>query len=194
MRRLVLLAAALLTLGSAGLAAPECAFACSCVPPGDLASYRDTDTVIVVGRTGVRVGNDVPLAVERWFWGEGIAPVVPLVPADTRMPDGTTAYNTCGVDLPADRHLILVAYRDPADGRLHPSICSPIVDAETDEGQALLAEAVATFGDGVAPVPTSEPESAGGDALLLAVAIVGAALGTALLIGTMLVVGRRGSG
>jgi hypothetical protein len=190
MRRMLLLAAVMLTLGVGSLAAPGCVVACSCVPLGPLETYRTDDAVVVMGRTGVRVGNDVPFAVERWFWGAGIAPVVALVPADTRFPDGTTAYNTCGVDLPADRHLLLVAGRDPADGRLHPSICSPLVDVDTAEGQALLAEAIATFGDGVSPAPTA-PSDGPGDALPMAAAIVAVAFGAVVLLGIGLLVSRR---
>jgi hypothetical protein len=194
MRRLLLLAIFGLALGAGGLAAPGCVVACSCAQPGDLATYRTDDTVIAIGRTGVRVGNDVPFTVERWFWGPGVAPIVPLVPADVRYPDGTTSFNTCGVALPAGQHLLMVAGRDPADGRLHPNICSPLVDVDTPEGQVLLAEAVATFGDGVVPTATEPTEPPAGDALPMAVAVVAVAIGVVALLGVVLIVGRRQPG
>lgn len=142
---------ALLTVGAVGsLAQPTCAYACSCAGPlPDVADYNGPEEVVLVGRVGPDDGSgQYPFAVERWFHG-GTAARITLASAAQRQPDGTVAFNTCGVELLVGAHLVLVAYR--GDGVYSPSICSPIASVESAEGQAIITDAVKAFGSGVPP-------------------------------------------
>jgi hypothetical protein len=211
MRRLApaigsLLLAVGLLLGR-GVAIPDLAVACSCVGPQPLAAYAGEDTVIFAGQV---VGDDadgVRVAVEQWFSGEGAAPVI-LIAGDF----GNGA--SCGVGSrpPVASRWIWVAWRPPQEGLANPldtgvqvSICQPTADLATPEGEALLEEAVATFGGEVpagspgtpeAPAATPDPSPAPGAdgppagtiALVAAVAVTG--LGALLFVG-ILVVARR---
>jgi hypothetical protein len=194
MRRLVLVSGMFAALSLVSFGVPAQVAACSCAQLGSLAEYLDADSSLILGTTGARVGNDVPFLVERWFAGPGAARVVSLVPGDQIMPDGTTSWNSCGIDLPAGRHLLLVVYRE-ASGRFQPSICAPVGDVDQPEGQALLAEAQATFGTGTVPEdpPTTEgpvdPTTTLTPEVLAAAGILAAA--TMILVGGVVLIARR---
>lgn len=143
---------AMLVLPWLALALPVSA--CSCAPMSRLADYaQDPHTSIFAGVVGPRDGRGVPVAVSRWFTGSGGGPVVWL--ADQSFGDGAG----CGVPPPPPgSSWLFVAWveapgRDPVIG-----LCTPNVDLATADGQALLDEAVATFG-GSAPTaaPTVAP-------------------------------------
>src|SRR3972149_11935598 len=66
-------------LGIAGLATAPCAFACTCMPPGDVAAYRGQEDIVVLAGTVATIdANQVgTFQVERWYQG-GAAAVVPI--------------------------------------------------------------------------------------------------------------------
>jgi hypothetical protein len=172
-----------LTLG--GHLAPSCTYACTCAKLSSLADYVEGDSAVMMGRTGPADGEEVAFAVERWFAGPGAAPVVTLVSGDDA---------SCGVALPPGRHLVFVAYRDEL-GRFHPSICAPMADVDTPDGQALVEEAVA-LGTGIVPIPivpepsppaVSDPRAT----LALLAAGVGVVGGLVLLVGVVALLARR---
>ena len=164
----LVLASALL-LGR-GVAIPEVASACSCIGPQPLEAYAGPDTAIFAGQV---VGDDpdgVRVAVEQWFSGTGAAPIV-LIAGDF----GNGA--SCGVGSRPSlgSRWIWVAWRpqgeegipNPLDDGVQISICQPFADLSTPEGEALLQEAIATFGGGAAPTgspsgeaPTDGPSAA----------------------------------
>ncbi len=164
----LVLASALL-LGR-GVAIPEVASACSCIGPQPLEAYAGPDTAIFAGQV---VGDDpdgVRVAVEQWFSGTGAAPIV-LIAGD--FSNGAS----CGVGSRPSlgSRWIWVAWRpqdeegipNPLDDGVQISICQPFADLSTPQGEALLQEAIATFGGGAAPTgspsgeaPTDGPSAA----------------------------------
>jgi hypothetical protein len=186
-----------------GVSVPEIAVACSCVAPQPLAAYAGPEAVIFAGQV---VGDDadgVRGAVEDWFSGTGAAPVV-LIAGDF----GNGASCGVGARPPVESRWIWVAFRPPEEGLANPldtgvqiNICQPFADLSTPEGEALLAEAVETFGDGGA-VPTAAPggteipeEQARATDPLLIGAVVAAILVGVLILGVAVLAGsRRGRG
>jgi hypothetical protein len=217
----LLLASALL-LGR-GLAIPEVAVACSCIAPQPLAAYAGEDVAIFAGQV---VGDDpdgVRVAVEQWFSGAGAAPVV-LIAGDF----GNGASCGVGARPPVGSRWIWVTWRPQGEGIPNPlddgvqiNICQPFADLSTPQGEALLQEAIATFGGGEAPTggpsaapsddaaspeattsPTAAPGTMAtppvdvgpsGEAVATAATAGVLLLGTALLVAVLLI-GRRGRG
>jgi hypothetical protein len=143
-----------------GMLTPQVAVACSCVERMPLAKYAGEGTVIFAGTVTNSDEDGLLVNVDQWFSGTGAAPVI-LISGD--FGNGSS----CGIGgrPPAGSSWLVVAGRVD-DGGLVPeltgapvtvSICSPFVDLATPEGQALLAEAVETFGGGepVETVPTT---------------------------------------
>jgi hypothetical protein len=181
-RPLLALVAFVALTAAGSLAAPTCAYACSCAGPlPGVAAFGGPEEVVLVGRVGPDDGSGrYAFAVERWFHG-GTAARITLASAAQRQPDGTVSFNTCGVDLQAGAHLVLVAYR--GDGIYSPSMCSPIASVESAEGQAIITDAVKAFGSGVPPGGDGPPAEkaddgpsvyliAGGIAAVLVLALV----------------------
>jgi hypothetical protein len=217
--------AALLALGlwfGAGVAVPRVAVACSCMGPQPLADYAAQGNVILSGQVVADDGEGVQVGVETWFAGPGATPVARLA-GDF----GNGA--SCGVgSRPAvGSRWIWVAWRpepeNPVEGMLPAdlfiSICAPFGDLDMPEGQALLAEARETFGDGAgipsspespgtvpadtpaapatpAPTASATPADAGPSAEALALgAVVGTlAIGAGVLVVVLLVARRRTTG
>jgi len=106
---------AFVALAAAGsLAAPTCAYACSCIPPQAIADYRGQPDVVILAGTVATIGPDQrgTFVVERWFQG-GTAAVVPI-----RGGQGAD----CGLPLSAGQRLIFVGY--VGDGVIQAGICS----------------------------------------------------------------------
>jgi hypothetical protein len=202
-----------LVLGT-GLAVPRVAVACSCMAPQPLAAYEGPENVILAGEVLGRDDPGIRVGVEQWFAGTDPAPVVRIA-ADF----GNGA--SCGVgSVPAEgSRWIWVLWRPADEGvlgelganeNLQTNICQPYASLDTPEGQALLEEAVATFGDGAAvpgesaapvtappqapaePTPTVEAAPSGPPAESVALAAVGGviALGVLVLV-VVAVIGRR---
>ncbi len=108
--------------------------------------------VIFTGIVQPRDGRGFPITVTRWFQGGGIL--------DGRVWFDTDGFNvnpgvmsTCGIDpLPVGGEWIFVAYRIEARDELGLSMCSPHAPLAIADGQAMLADAITTFG-GAPPVP-----------------------------------------
>ena len=184
--------AGVLTVGR--IALPGQAFACSCAaPPLGAPIFTGAEEAVLVGTVGPADPNLVhAFAVERWFRG-GDAAVVGMLGAEQRFPDGTTAYNTCGLDLEAGQRLVLSAGR--VEGNLMPGLCSPSAQVGSPEGQAMLAAAIRTFGEGTVPgtsgpAPPSAPEGPTIDLALIAMLGVLAAV-VIVVFAVVLSFGRR---
>jgi hypothetical protein len=136
---------------SLGYAAPVAA--CSCVQPQPMAAYRgDPSQTIFTGIVQPPDAKGVPVTVTRWFQGQGGAAIVWL-DAGSFGADGAS----CGTPLPpAGSEWIFVSYRTETGG-LGVNLCTPHAPASAAEGQALFADAVATFGEGQVMTPASEP-------------------------------------
>jgi hypothetical protein len=135
-------------LGTWLLAAPSAA-ALSCMPVTSLADQVTREpqrTAIFTGTAGPATPRGVPVKIERWFTGPGAGAVVWL---------GSDGFDpTWGPAVPpAGSRWIWVTYvpdpgRDPLAGP-----CLPMLGLDTPEGQALLDEAVRTFGPGELVAP-----------------------------------------
>ena len=110
----------------------------------------------------------------------------------------------CRVEHPAGSQWIWVAWRAEGEPGLSISICTPTGDLATPEGQALLAEAEATFGDigiilpgsggsGSAPPETTgdNPAAAGDETVVVAAAVLVLGAGVVVLGGVALLARRR---
>lgn len=147
----IVISAGLLT---SWLALPQTVAACSCYS-GDLAGWaRSPDVVIFSGTVQVNDPQHPEVAVDRWFHGPGMAPVVRLDPADF----GTHGESCQVAPPPPGSRWLFAAGRRPGTDLVSISLCSVRGDLATDVGRALLAEAVKTFPNAVAPPPaTVEP-------------------------------------
>jgi len=160
-----------------GLAAPGCAYACSCIPPQPIAAYANEPDTLILSGTVTAMGNDLRgiFRVERWYKGSSDVAEIPVQ-------GGNGA--DCGLGLAVGQQLVMVAY--VTEGVLHPSICSPSGDLSTPEGQQLQAETIAAYGEGTAPGGTETPDGdppggipgivlAGGALVVAVIAIVAGA-------------------
>ena len=175
------------------------AAACSCVGPQPMSAYAgDPDQVVFSGIVQPPDDRGVPVRVTHWFQGPDVNALVWL-DRDGFGADGAS----CGTVLPpAGTEWIFVAYR--TDGReLGVNLCTPHAPASEAEGQAMFADAVATFGERVvldpvpdsptATPPTTTPAASDGSSLpvplliALATFVAGLAAAVALILGR----GRR---
>ena len=174
--------------------------ACDCMAMEPMAAYAGSpERVIFSGTVQMPEPAGTPVVVTRWFQGEGAAGIVRIkgewgqggASCETPMP-------------PAGTEWIFVASR--FDGELAVNLCTPHAAIGSDPGAAMLADAIATFGDGGGPppgeqpvpeAPAQPPQGAGGaavDSILVAPAI--GLVAVVVLIGGALLVarGRRGAG
>ncbi len=189
-RRLTILGIAILgasALFTQSAAVPARVVACSCIPPPSLAEVATTeDVAIVAGTVGRALPDRTPVGVETWFHGASPSDVVWLN-------SGTQMASSCDIFMTAGERRIFVLH--VADKGTYSAIsCSPNGLIGSPDGDALLEEAIATFG-GEAP-PTSEPAVAAepaqspwiGDGLVWVAGGVGAAT---LLFGLIVAAGLR---
>ena len=145
--------AALAIVVTAQLATPRPVFACDCMAAEPMAAYAGQPQWTVF--TGVVQAPDqegVPVLVSRWFQGDGAAGLVRI--------EGTWGVGgaSCETPLPlAGTEWIFVSSRRET-GELDVNLCTPHAALTTDTGAAMLADAIATFGDGGgATVASAEP-------------------------------------
>ena len=159
-RSLGLLLVALLLAFVPQLALPKPTLACSCIGPQPLEQYAKDGSVIISGRVVGRDAVGVQVAVDRWFAGEGAAQAV-WITGDF----GNGASCGVGSEPPVNSQWLWVAWRPDGEPGLQISICAPTGDLATPEGQALLAEAEATFGEvGIVFPGSGGPAAASPDA------------------------------
>lgn len=191
--------AALLGATSLLLGTARPAFACSCAMPGPLKDSASADTAIFSGTAGLRQERGVPVEVDRWFWGEGAAPVVWLAASSFEDPA------MCGTNPPPpDTDWIWLTWIDPDSRDFTTGLCSPAAMLSTAEGDAMLAEAEEAFGAIAPPTqppptsapvaiptdPPADPVAVSRDGALIGVAI-GVALASLVLFGGLAVLARR---
>lgn len=174
-----------------GLGAPSPCVACSCVAPVSLAeaAQRSPGLAVFVGKVVVLDGGGdgvATIAVDGRFRGL-------LLPAVIRARFG--GGGDCTIHMEIDERRIFTARLDER-GIWFPALCDPQGVLGTPEGDALLAEAVRTFGP---PQPGGSPPafpSAGGSDVLVLVSAAGAVLLAALLlvVGVTIAVRRRSPG
>jgi hypothetical protein len=172
--------------------------ACSCAPLGSLKESATTEQAIFSGTAGGHERRGVSVQVDRWFWGQGAAPVVWL--AESSFGDGAA----CGTTPPAEgSRWLWIAWRPGNDGDFGTGLCSPAHDLGTPEGRAVFEEAVAVF-NGVAPPPTAEavtgetvdpatsPDPAAAARDQAAITIIGGLLlGSLAMFGALVLIARR---
>ncbi len=126
-------------------------FACSCMGPQPMAFYATEDTAVFSGTTGPKDNRGVPVRVATWFSGRGAAPIVYL--ASSSFGDSAG----CGTNVPpAGMDMIWVTYLPEDGGDPVSGLCSPHAQLGTPEGDAMLKDAMATFG-GVVPLAARRP-------------------------------------
>ena len=146
--------------------------------------------MIFTGTVGVPDARGVPVRVTRWFQSPA-TPRIVWLEANGFGGDGAS----CGTALPpAGSEWIFVAYRtDRAE--LGVNLCTPHASAAAAEGQAMFADAVATFGQGRVMDPEPDPpgaQTSEGLPLPLPLLVV-VALGAGVLIGGFALVVRFAS-
>lgn len=167
-------------------------FACSCAPPPTLAeAAADPRQAIVVGTIGFTVGNDTLLVIERSF-----GPHPP--PASELLIDGIGIHGAaCQLGASAGERWLLVLHRLDDDGGFSTNSCSLAARLGTEFGDDLLGQAIEAFG-GTAAAPSAEPAppAAASPSFVTWLPGVGwaaltVAAGVAVLLGAVLVAGRR---
>jgi hypothetical protein len=180
------------------LAVAPPAVACSCMQFESMADYAgEPDSAIFTGVVEPRDARGFPVTVTRWFQGGGV--LEPRIWFDPAGFGGDGA--SCGIDpLPVGGEWIFVAYRAEGQRDLGLSLCSPHAQAGDPVGEAMLADALRTFGGPVLPAPDPPPGPADpttaagspGDVLVpVAVALVALA---GIVLGAALVFSRRREG
>jgi hypothetical protein len=143
----IIISAGLLT---SWLALPRTVAACSCATSSLVEFAKYEGSVVFSGLVGPRDPIGLQVAVDRWFAGRGIAPLVHLDPAYL---DRDSA--GCGVPAPpAGSRWLFGGSRQPGSDLISISLCSPQGDLATPEGQTLLADAVSAFPGVPVPRPT----------------------------------------
>lgn len=169
--------------------------ACSCMGPEPMAAYAGSPERVIF--SGTVQGPDArgnPVVVTRWFQGEGAAGIVWI--KGEWGGDGAS----CGTTMPpAGTEWIFVASR--FEGELGVNLCTPHAAVASEAGAAMLADAIATFGDGGGAPPGESPppeapaqpehsEAAAVDPVPIA-ATVGIVAGVGLVAGFFLVARAR---
>ncbi len=122
----------------------------------------EPDVVSLLGTAGAEVAQGVPIRVERWFRGDGIAPVVWLDPSTLQ---GGDDGGLCGTEpLDRDTRWVIVAWR--FDGRLTVDQCAPHARADQPAGLDMLAELTTAFGPGIPVQAVVEDDTATVEALM----------------------------
>lgn len=148
---LALLAAAFLASSAWLMASALPVAACSCAMFESMGDYATPDNAVFTGIAGLREQRGVPVQVDQWLWGEGAAPIVWL--ADGSFGDGSS----CGTTPPPPESAwIWVTWRNPGANDFQTGLCSPAAMLDTDQGRAMLEEALALLGGG-SPTPRPEP-------------------------------------
>jgi hypothetical protein len=169
--------------------------ACSCMAPQPMAAYAgDGSSVIFTGVVEPRDARGFPVTVTRWFQGGGVLESrIWLDPAGFGG-DGAS----CGLEpLPAGGEWIFVAYRAEDQRDLGLNLCSPHASAGDPNGEAMLADAVRTFGGPVVPSADPPPStgapaaSAPGLGEVLVPVAIGLVAFAGVALGLVLVLGRR---
>lgn len=188
----VLVATAVLVgvLAARDVGAPSTTSACSCVPwPESVAAYRTDAQVRVLSGTVVTLaGERGTFAIERVFKGPVPGPVMAIDGGEPGM---------CGLGLKVGLRLVMATWTD--GDVLQPSSCMPSAVLPSPEGNALLADAEASYGGLAPPDPapvdaTTPPVASPGPAtadLALPLAIGAAVAVTVLLFGGLIVLSRR---
>lgn len=139
------------------LALPERVLACSCAwPPPSLAEVAARDQVsVIVGTVGQSLPDRTAIGVETWFHGAFPADVVWLT-------GGTNMASSCDLPLAVGQRWVLVLNGGPAapgaGGLYSAGSCDPHGELGTPQGNAVLADVIATFGSGESPdPPEAEP-------------------------------------
>lgn len=143
--------AAFIAMGLVGLV-PGQAFACSCAGPQPMPAYAgDPRILIFSGTIAPGDGPGVTVLVERWFQG-GTNPEVELDPREFGIHG-----ESCQIARPpAGSRWIFVAWVVTVGNLPSVGLCSPHALLDTPEGQAMLADATATFG-GSPPAASTPP-------------------------------------
>ncbi len=152
---------------------------------------EDPRAIVLAGTIGVADRADVPISVERWFKGSGDA-VVRLGAEGF----GESSAACQAPRPPAGSSWIYVLWLPDEPDRLPTlSICNPQGRLDTPDGQAMLADAVATFGEGTTVRPEGETDPGPLDAVagFLPALLAGLAVGGAAAL-AVLVARRSGAG
>jgi hypothetical protein len=172
--------------------------ACDCMALEPMSAYVGSpERVIFSGTVQTPEPNGTPVLVTRWFQGDGAAGLVRI------QGEWGLGGASCETPLPpAGTEWIFVASR--FEDQLAVNLCTPHAAVGSDAGTAMLADAIATFGDGGgAPPGESPPPAAPGDTPVdgasgadpMAVGlVVGSVAIVALIAGALLVVRRRSDG
>ena len=169
--------------------------ACDCMALEPMSAYVGSpERVIFSGTVQAPEPNGTPVLVTRWFQGEGAAGIVRI------QGEWGQGGASCETPLPpAGTEWIFVASR--FEGELAVNLCTPHAAVGSDAGTAMLADAVATFGDGrwgaarrARRAPSGSPAGRRADPLPVAL-VVGSVAIVGLIAGALLVVrGRRSEG
>jgi hypothetical protein len=134
------------------VALPRPALACSCVAPlptlEEFVEQAGGGIAVITGTVGAPLPETTPVVVEAWFFGAAPQDVVWIS-------GGSNVMSSCDRMLGVGERHLLVLYGPPGE-RYSTNVCARGASLDTQEGQALLAEAVALFGTGEPP-PTAEP-------------------------------------
>ena len=155
-RRIALVAGLPILMLSIWLLAAAPAFACSCAMSGSMTDYAGAENAVFAGVAGPLDARGVPVRVTTWYHGSNEAPLVYLAKAS--FGDGAA----CGTTAPPNgTSWIWVAYLSAEGGDYGTGLCSPAAQLGTPEGNAMVADAAATFGGAPPPgVATGPPEAA----------------------------------
>ena len=128
--------------------------ACDCMALEPMSAYVGSpERVIFSGTVQAPEPNGTPVLVTRWFQGEGAAGLVRV------QGEWGLGGASCETPLPpAGTEWIFVASR--FEDKLAVNLCTPHAAVGSDAGAAMLADAIATFGNGGGAPPGESPPPA----------------------------------
>jgi hypothetical protein len=160
LRRALTLAAvaalAFLALAAQALYDPRPALACSCIFPMPTIAQvaAEPGTVVVTGTVAQQLPDRTAIAIDTWYWGEGVTDVAWLS-------FGSQGMTSCDPFVTVGERRLLVLHRQEPDlFSVNPCVESGVIG--TESGDKALAAAIELWGDGSVPptpAPTAPPES-----------------------------------
>ena len=181
---------AFVLVGYLGVALPVAA--CDCMAMEPMAAYAGSpERVIFSGTVQMPEPAGTPVVVTRWFQGEGAAGIVRI---QGQWGQGGASCETALP--PAGTEWIFIASR--FEGELAVNLCTPHAAVASDAGAAMLADAIATFGDGgggtppgETPPPAAPVQGSGAAADMLPIVTAVGLVGLGGLVAGALLVRRR---
>ena len=157
---------------------PAVVMACTCIGQDMQGAAANPEQVVFTGVAQPPEAEGVPVVLTRWFKGQPPDPVVTLDARGFVDPNG----GSCGTNAPLSGTEWIFASARNELGRYGVSACGIHAELTTQEGRALLADAVRVLGPGTLDPGIGDPAGPVSPSEIPAELIVAGTLGAAVLV------------